>query len=108
MNPFKFDPDDPDDPDIDEAEYRRRCLKKYGEVFRCPCCGYRTLPERCKYLICRVCFWEDDRYTEQCPDSCCGPNYPVSLTQARLNFKEFGACERKMLEHVRKPKPEEI
>src|SRR3569833_2977032 len=30
------------------------------QVFRCPCCGVRTLIERGGYDICSVCFWEDD------------------------------------------------
>jgi hypothetical protein len=30
------------------------------------------------------------------------------LTQARQNFREFGACDRKSFKHVRKPKPEEM
>src|SRR6266498_5684205 len=27
---------------------------------QCPCCDYVSLPERGQYLICHVCFWEDD------------------------------------------------
>jgi hypothetical protein len=26
----------------------------------CPCCGYRTLPERGDYDLCPVCWWEDE------------------------------------------------
>jgi hypothetical protein len=31
----------------------------------------------------------------------------LSLTQARQNFREFGASDRKALQHVQKPTPEE-
>ncbi len=30
---------------------------------QCPCCDYISLPERGNYLICRICFWEDDGRT---------------------------------------------
>lgn len=26
----------------------------------CPCCGYKTLPERAAYDLCPVCWWEDE------------------------------------------------
>jgi Cysteine-rich CPCC len=26
----------------------------------CPCCGYKTLPERLGYDLCPVCWWEDE------------------------------------------------
>ena len=31
-----------------------------GVMYRCPCCGYKTLPERGGFELCPVCFWEDD------------------------------------------------
>ncbi|HEI2325144.1 TPA: hypothetical protein SI485_004590, partial [Escherichia coli] len=30
------------------------------DLYKCPCCGYLTLPERGQYDICPVCQWEDD------------------------------------------------
>jgi hypothetical protein len=80
-----------------------------GVSYRCPCCGCRTLAERGGFEICAVCFWEDDGQDESDADTVRGgPNGALSLTQARRNFREFGACDCKSLEHVRKPKPEEL
>jgi hypothetical protein len=79
------------------------------KVCRCPCCGYLTLESRGWYQICQVCFWEDDGQDDQDADVVRGgPNYELSLTQARQNFRAFGACDRERLQHVRKPLPEEI
>ena len=71
------------------------------ETFVCPCCGHRTLPSRGEYDICPVCFWEDDPdcRTPDEPNDCNG----ISLTEARRNYREFGACQKAMLPHVRKP-----
>ena len=80
-----------------------------GSLYRCPCCGYRTLDERGSFDICQVCFWEDDGQDDHDADEVRGgPNYELSLTQARQNFREFGACSRRVLPHVRKPKPDEL
>ena len=67
---------------------------------QCPCCDYASLPERGNYLICPVCFWEDDGQDVDALDLESGPNHGISLREGRKNFKEFGACERGMLEHV--------
>jgi len=76
--------------------------------YRCPCCGYNTLRERGGYEICPVCFWEDDGQDEDDADTVRGgPNGGLSLTQARGNYREFGACERRFLKNVRLPRPEE-
>ena len=80
-----------------------------GKFARCPCCGYRTIEGGADYEICPVCFWEDDGQDDSDADEVRGgPNYELSLTQARQNFREFGACSRRVLQHVRKPKPDEL
>lgn len=80
-----------------------------GSLYRCPCCGCRTLAERAGYEICPVCFWEDDGQDSHDADEVRGgPNGSLSLTQARENFREFGASDRQALQHVRKPTPNEI
>ena len=72
--------------------------------YACPCCGYYTyehIPDG-SYDICPVCFWEDDIVQLEDPLFEEGANN-VSLQQARLNYKEFGTCEKEMLQYVRKP-----
>ncbi|WP_425543148.1 CPCC family cysteine-rich protein [Rhodanobacter soli] len=76
---------------------------------RCPCCGYKTIGERGVHLICEVCFWEDDGQDDASADEVWGgPNGNLSLTQARANYKLFGASCRKDLPHVRTPLPHEL
>jgi hypothetical protein len=77
-------------------------------TYRCPCCAHLTLSERAGLEICPVCFWEDDgQDSHDADDVRGGPNGSLSLAQARQNFREFGAIDRKSLQHVRKPTPEE-
>jgi len=79
--------------------------------YQCACCHYWTLREAPAgtgtYDICPVCFWEDDRSQFDDPDLDGGANHP-SLNQARANFQEFGAAERRLLHLVRAPTPAEI
>ena len=75
---------------------------------RCPCCGYKTLSERAVYEICPVCFWEDDgQDDEQADEIWGGPNGKLSLTQARENYRSFGASSEGSKEFVREPLPPE-
>lgn len=95
------------------------------EKFACPCCGCLTLDERGAYDICPVCFWEDDAYLvpaeggfvgvrlcgvedEQLLDVPSGANHGLTLREGRRNYNEFGACEREMIQYVRKPKKKEL
>jgi len=112
------------DPSPEELERRRRWLQEYvhslshrsvvrspedGPSFRCPCCGYNTLPARGHYDICPVCLWEDDGQDDQDADAVRGgPNGALSLAQARLNYREFGACDRSHLRGVRQPRAHEL
>jgi hypothetical protein len=75
-----------------------------SDKYTCPCCGYKTLEEEPPgtYAICPICFWEDDGVQFEDPDYPGGAN-TVSLREAQRNFAAFGACEREMLEHVRRP-----
>lgn len=77
--------------------------------YKCPCCGYYTFQEKPdgNYVICEVCFWEDDPIQLENPDDEEGANR-VSLNQARRNFIQFGACEKEMLPHVRNPLDDEL
>ena len=76
--------------------------------YPCPCCGYLTLGEKptWTFLICEVCFWEDDpvQYRDPCYGG--GAN-KVSLKEAQLNFSTFGASEKRCLKFVRPPQEDE-
>jgi hypothetical protein len=54
-------------------------------------------PRRGAFDICPVCFWEDDGQDDHDADDVRGgPNASLSLTDARRNFRSFGAsAERK-------------
>ena len=71
----------------------------------CPCCGYATLDEVANYEICELCFWEDDGQDDIDAHECLGGPNHVSLTEARKNFLEFGAAEKKDLSCVRSVRP---
>ena len=78
-------------------------------AYRCPCCGRKTLRGRGGFEICPVCFWEDDGQDDHDADEVRGgPNRELSLSQARRNYCEFGASDRRDLSHVRQPTPEEL
>jgi Cysteine-rich CPCC len=66
----------------------------------CPCCDEVTLPERGNYLICPVCFWEDDGQDVDALDEPSGPNHGITLREGRANFQRFGACEEAMAKNV--------
>ena len=77
--------------------------------YACPCCGYLTLGSRGECELCSVCFWEDDGQDVHDADVVRGgPNGRLSLTQARLNFSDFGASSEKRLHNVRPPREEEL
>jgi hypothetical protein len=78
-------------------------------TYRCPCCSHLTLCGRAGFEICPVCYWEDDGQDSHDADEVRGgPNGSLNLTQARQNFREFGATDRKFLQSVRRPRPEEV
>ena len=75
-----------------------------------PCRGYLTLPvpkEDAIAYMCPVCFWENDVFTKS-DEEPSDENHGLTLIQGRQNYQNFGASEKSMLKHVRKPLPEEI
>ena len=54
--------------------------------------------------ICEICFWEDDVSQLRFPDMGGGANR-VSLAEGQRNFDKFGASERRLIPHVRRPGP---
>lgn len=76
--------------------------------FPCPCCNKHTLDEEPPgtYQICPICYWEDDGTQFDDPEYKSGAN-SVSLNEAKLNYKNFGAISTEFKEKVRLPLPEE-
>lgn len=77
--------------------------------FACPCCQYLTydIPIDGTFIICPVCYWEDDNVQLDDPDYAGGAN-KVSLNMARENFKQFGASNILFVKFVRPPNLDEI
>ncbi len=60
----------------------------------CPCCGYRTLEKRSENHICPICYWEDEGQDSiNADEHLGGPNYELSLTEARINFLKHGISD---------------
>lgn len=69
---------------------------------RCLCCGYKTLEAPEVLALCPVCWWEDDGQDDSDADVVRGSvNGTLSLTQARHNFRQFGAAAPQFLSYVR-------
>lgn len=77
----------------------------------CPCCAYLTMPDDGSFpgsfVICPVCFWEDDDMQLHNSSIAGGANR-VSLIQARQNYRLFGAIDEQARPHVRAPKIDEL
>lgn len=109
------EPEQPRDPEGGLDAYVRQLnensMRKPGVEglrYACPCCGYLTLGERGGFEICSVCSWEDDGQDEHDADSVRGgPNHELSLSQARANFRAYGACHPRHRGDVRAPEPQE-
>lgn len=71
----------------------------------CPCCGYRTLPERGAYDLCPVCWWEDDA-AETDAESLIGPN-GTTLAEGQRLYQRYGASVLHGVHQVRPPAPNE-
>jgi hypothetical protein len=69
---------------------------------KCPCCEYSTIDQIGTYEICPVCFWEDDPIQSSDPNYSGGAN-SLSLNESKLNFKIFGAVDKKFVEKTRPP-----
>ena len=63
----------------------------------CHCCRYRSLTAHGECNICPVCFWEDDGIQDLGKVS--ASNH-MTLREARLNFKKFGAVSGVARQHV--------
>jgi hypothetical protein len=71
-------------------------------MYPCPCCGYLVFDEPAgSDDICEICFWHDDLSQLRFPRMT-GANH-VSLLDAQRNYREFGACEERVLAFARRP-----
>jgi Cysteine-rich CPCC len=79
------------------------------KLYPCPCCGYKTLNAKPPgtYIICPICFWEDDDTPGYFGYRWSKSNQ-VSLREAQRNFLAFGACEQEWLDDVRTPFYDEV
>jgi hypothetical protein len=66
----------------------------------CPCCDYVSLPERGQYIICHVCYWEDEGIDVDELDVESGANESITLREARVNFQRYGAFLEKWAKKV--------
>jgi hypothetical protein len=95
--------------ELDPISFRISRPRLEDGRYRCPCCGNFTLPERGGYDICQVCFWEDAGQDDPDADLVVGgPNGPLSLAEARENYRGIGANCEKDLRHVRPARPDEV
>ncbi len=71
----------------------------------CPCCGYLTIPNRGDALayICPVCKWEIDLFISS-TDEPSDQNRSLTLSQARQNYRAYGACVQEFRTLCRPPK----
>ena len=78
------------------------------ELGFCPCCGYRTLSpgQPGSYEVCEICGWLDDLVGFYHPETQSDYNH-VSLSQARENVAEYGACLPGVDEETREPRPDD-
>lgn len=77
-------------------------------LFRCPCCGYRTLNSPEAMELCPVCWWEDDGQEDgDAAEVRLTVNGMLSLTEARAHFLECGAAHPRFLPFVRRPQASE-
>ena len=65
-----------------------------AKAYRCPCCNAKTLRGRGQFELCPVCYWEDDGMDTGNP----------RLEWARVNYRQFGACEDRWIHDVRPPR----
>ena len=67
-------------------------------LFACPCCQYQTLKERGRYIICPVCFWEDDGNNDLTRYS--SPNR-MTLAEGRAKYIKYGVVTESALAHIK-------
>lgn len=85
-------------------------LNKFDKI-QCPCCKNYTIDDDKTGIItdiCPVCFWHYDTIAQAHPYECIGPNSGISLYEAQINYKKFGACKLEFKKFVRSPTKDEL
>ncbi|HTB95715.1 MAG TPA: CPCC family cysteine-rich protein [Terracidiphilus sp.] len=78
-------------------------------LYRCPCCGYRTLETPAAMGLCPICWWEDDgQDDDDASEVRLTVNGHLSLSEARDWFVRCGAASPRFLPFVRKPEVAEF
>lgn len=78
-------------------------------LYRCPCCGCRTLEAPAALGLCPVCWWEDDGQEDaDATEVRITVNGHLSLADARHSYARCGAADPRFLPWVRKPTKAEI
>ena len=77
--------------------------------YPCPCCGNPTLDEKPPgtWLICEICWWEDDPVQFEDPEYRGGANGP-SLNEAREYFRSIGVSSPEHLARIRREDPSRL
>lgn len=77
--------------------------------YPCPCCGKPTLDEKPPgtWLICDICWWEDDPVQFENPEYRGGANGP-SLNEARQHFHTIGVSAPEHLARMRREDPSRL
>lgn len=76
--------------------YKEQIRRLMSAQINCLCCGYITFLKRSDHEICLVCFWQDDILDESGFSGANG----VTLSEARNNFQNFGACGKEMIKNI--------
>ncbi|MEU8838201.1 CPCC family cysteine-rich protein [Streptomyces roseus] len=79
-----------------------------AHAFPCIVCGQLTIRVPGHHEICPVCGWQDDGGDYRDPDRYVGGPNHATLREARENYRAFGASERRRIDRVRPPLPEEV
>ena len=79
-------------------------VKEAAALFRCPCCGCKTLEVPNALGLCPVCWWEDDGQEDaDATEVRLTVNGQLSLSEARGHYLNIGAAHPRFLPYVRKP-----
>lgn len=74
-------------------------IGEVGTLLKCPCCGYKTIESEKQYLICKVCYWEEDGTRE---DNQYSSVNHMTLKEAKVNYRSIGAVSEMFEEEVDK------